>query len=286
MDGSPIQRDGRWWHPLPDGAWALWDHDANAWLPVDYAPPPPPAPVPAPAPAAAPAGPALAGTVAAAMTVRQRPAREPVEPREPAPAPSRDDTWASVRVGARADASHVTPTSNGALAKKVVGALLVAALAVTGFKLAFLRDDGMPGRAEVSAAFAPVRGFRYASDVRGLEDQVRKAYEERAQGQFGALELRTLSARRGPGRAVVVIAAVDRDLAGDEIVEYASWVEAGAGMSSTPVDLAGVQGLELAGPQGSGGVIFVDSDGLMVTVAAPALTDARGIATQLAAANA
>ncbi|MGH2694839.1 MAG: hypothetical protein ACRDJJ_08490 [Actinomycetota bacterium] len=41
---QPIQRDGKWWHPSPDGTWMVWDETAREWRPAPAAPPPPPPP--------------------------------------------------------------------------------------------------------------------------------------------------------------------------------------------------------------------------------------------------
>lgn len=283
MDDAAIQRDGRWWHPLPGGAWALWDGDANAWLPTESIPPPPPLPAPGVRPSA---GPPLAGTVAAAATVR-RAAREPVEPRDAAPAPSRDDTWGSVRVAApvTSGAPPARP-SNGRFVRIALVALVVVGLGAGARKAGLLGDGAQIASSEdVAAAFAPVRGFRYGDAVPGMTEQIKGVYEERAGEAFGPVEVRTMAPRRGGADSVVVVAAVDPGFATDDIDDYASWVELGSGMGSAPVDLAGIDGLELAGPRGSGGILFVDPDGLMFTVASARLPDARRIATQLARAN-
>ncbi|HEX2050764.1 MAG TPA: hypothetical protein VHJ34_09055 [Actinomycetota bacterium] len=288
MDDSPIQRDGRWWHPLPDGGWALWDEGTNAWQPVDIAPPPPPLPGAAPAPAPS----TLVGTVEAAVAVRQRAPRARDEARDPAPTPSRDDTWASVRVPAAGTAGAtgsstrgpVTP-SNGRLVYFVIGGLVAVAAVLGALRTGLVGGTGMPSADDVAAAFVPVPGFRYGDAIPGAQEQIQRAYDETGGDDFGALEVRTLT-RKGRGTdAVVAVVAVDPELASTSITEYASWVEAGAGMESAPIELHGFDGLELSGPRGSGGVVFADPDGLMFTVASPRLSDARRIATQLARAH-
>ena len=205
------------------------------------------------------------------LEMSQPPASSPSSPPEwDPPAPTEGPLASgSGPVLSPAPPSVAQPSKTRKLVPVIVGVVLLAILGAAA-KLTVLDSDSgeAPGKAEISDAFTPIDGYKYAELPADAVEQAKSFLKSNpeAADAIGDFDIRQVKQDGSPVGAVIIF-GVDPDVMGDEFRDgFASGFQGTGNVDLNETTVDGTAVFSVSMPGGGGNIFFDDEDGLIFFV--------------------